>query len=79
MTPTLLPLTFLLTLAACGSGSQDGVGGVSAGEAQALNEAAAQIDAQTGAAVRSDPGLNPAAMTAASADRHLAVTQPVAP
>jgi hypothetical protein len=63
-------------LAACGSGSHDGVGGVSAGEAQALNDAAAQLDARTGAARSADPGLNPAAVTAAGADRKRIAPQP---
>lgn len=60
----------LLALTACGSGSQDGVGGVSAGEAQALNQAAASLDARTGAAQDGDTGLNPAATAAARADRN---------
>lgn len=38
------------TLAACGSAADDdGVGGVSAGEAKALNEAAAMLDARVSA------------------------------
>ncbi|WP_420145599.1 hypothetical protein [Sphingobium sp.] len=57
-------------LSACGSGSQDGVGGVSAGEAQALNDAAAKLDAQAEAAAQDGgAGLNPAAVAAARADR----------
>ncbi|WP_206377736.1 hypothetical protein [Sphingobium psychrophilum] len=65
-----LSMAAACALAACGSGSQDGVGGVSAGEAKALNEAAAQLDARTGAAQSADPGLNPAAVEAARADRN---------
>jgi hypothetical protein len=63
---TMLPLA---ALAACGSASEDGVGGVSASEASALNEAAATLDAQSGAAQNQGAGLNPAAITAAEADR----------
>jgi hypothetical protein len=59
----------LFGLAGCGSGSDDGVGGVSAGEARALNEAAATLDARTGTAQDAQEGLNPAARTAAAADR----------
>jgi len=65
----VLSLIPAMALAACGSGSQDGVGGVSAGEAEALNAAAASLDARTGAAQSADPGLNPAAVAAARADR----------
>lgn len=64
-----LALLCLLPLAACGSGEGDGVGGVSASEAQALNDAAARLDAQAGAAQSGQPGLNPAAQAAARADR----------
>lgn len=66
----------LLSLAACGSGSPDGVGGVSASEASALNEAAATLDARAGAAQAGDAGLNPAAATAARADRARTTPQP---
>lgn len=59
----------LFPLAACGSGERDGVGGVSASEAQALNEAATRLDAQAGAAQSGEAGLNPAAQAAARADR----------
>ncbi len=79
MTRLYLPVGTLLALAACGSGSQDGVGGVSAGEARALNEAAAKLDARTEAAQSADPGLNPAAVTAAQADRKRAAPQPPTP
>ncbi|MFB0872820.1 MULTISPECIES: hypothetical protein [unclassified Sphingobium] len=64
-----LALLVLLPLAACGSGERDGVGGVSASEAQTLNEAAARLDAQAGAAQSGQAGLNPAAQAAARADR----------
>lgn len=43
-------LLLLLALGACNSGQDDGVGGVSAAEASALNAAAAQLDARAGAA-----------------------------
>ena len=65
---TILALT-LLPLAACGSEPADGVGGVSASEASALNDAAAALDARAGAAQAGDAGLNPAAAAAARADR----------
>ena len=42
----LLPLAFLATLPGCGQGTNDpGPGGVTVGEAQALDEAAAMLDA----------------------------------
>lgn len=69
MIRAILIATALLPLGACGSGSPDGVGGVSASEASALNDAAAMLDAQRGAAQSGDAGLNPAASTAARADR----------
>ena len=76
-----LPVVALLVLASCGGSDaqQDGVGGVSAGEAQALNEAAAVIDARTGAAQSADPRLNPAAVAAARADRGRAAARPDVP
>ncbi|QGP78995.1 hypothetical protein [Sphingobium sp. CAP-1] len=80
MIRTALPLMALLALAACGSGDQagdqDGVGGVSAGDAQALNDAAARLDAQAGAAQTGEAGLNPAATAAARADRNRVAPQP---
>ncbi|WP_298394871.1 hypothetical protein [Sphingobium sp.] len=71
-----LPLLATLALAACGSGDQDGVGGVSAGEARALNAAAARLDAQAGAAHSDAPALNPAATAAARADRNRTAPRP---
>ena len=65
----LLALLALFSFSACGSGEGDGVGGVSASEAQALNEAAARLDAQADAAQSGEAGLNPAAQAAARADR----------
>ena len=59
----------LAALAACGSASDDGVGGVSASEASALNDAAAKLDARSDAVDTPGAGLNPAAATAAHADR----------
>ncbi len=71
------PLACVL-LAACGSGSDDGVGGVSASEASALNDAAAMLDdARSGAP--SQAGLNPAAAAAARADRQRAAPDNQAP
>lgn len=60
----LLPLF----LAGCGSGISDDTG-LSPGEASALNEAAAELDTQSLAPQEQDKGLNPAALSAASADR----------
>ncbi|MFC3442233.1 hypothetical protein ACFOKF_13740 [Sphingobium rhizovicinum] len=71
-----LPLIAALALGACGSGDQDGVGGVSAGEARALNEVAARLDAQAGAAQTDAPALNPAATTAVRADRNRIAPRP---
>ncbi|MDO7834778.1 hypothetical protein Q4610_06935 [Sphingobium sp. HBC34] len=80
MIRSALPMIALCALAACGAGDQagdqDGVGGVSAGEARALNAAAAQLDAQAGAAQSGSPGLNPAAATAARADRNRTAPRP---
>lgn len=46
-------LLLALILSACGSAADDdGVGGVSAGEAKALNEAAAMLDARPGANIQ---------------------------
>ena len=60
----------LLTLCLAGCGSDPSADdGVSASEARALNEAAAQLDAQAGAARPKDVGLNPAAMAGAQAER----------
>ncbi len=43
----LLPASICLTLAACGPGENEpGPGGVTVGEAKALDEAAAMLDAQ---------------------------------
>lgn len=67
-------IMMMLGLASCGSGTDDGVGGVSASEARALNEAAATLDAQAGASSGSDAGLNPAAVKAANADRNRSTT-----
>jgi uncharacterized lipoprotein len=65
----ILPLLAIAGLSACGSGGQqDGVGGVSASDARALNDAAARLDAQDSARGGA-PGLNPAATAAAGADR----------
>lgn len=64
-------LTMMLGLAGCGSASGDGVGGVSASEASALNEAAAALDARTGTARSTGDGaINPAAAARAERGRH---------
>lgn len=68
-------IMMMLGLASCGSGTDDaGVGGVSASEARALNEAAATLDAQSGASSEPNAGLNPAAVKAANADRNRSAT-----
>ncbi len=73
-------LVGVLLLGGCGSASGDGVGGVSASEAEALNDAAAMLDARSGAAQAGDAGLNPAAAAAARADRNrVAPAEPPAP
>ncbi|WIW88651.1 hypothetical protein K3M67_01295 [Sphingobium sp. V4] len=69
-------LCALVALAGCGAEPDDGVGGVSASEARALNEAAALLDARSGAA-RDEAGLNPAARAAAAADRRRMVPTPI--
>lgn len=69
MIRALFIATALLTVGACGSEPSDGVGGVSASEASALNDAAAMLDAQRGVAQSGDAGLNPAASAAVGADR----------
>lgn len=74
MMRTPCSIAFLVVLTACGSGSQDGVGGVSAGEARALNEAAAKLDLQADDVQGADPALNPAAVAAAGADRKRTAT-----
>lgn len=66
----ILALAALTLLAGCGSEPADGVGGVSASEASALNEAAAMLDASKGDATQTDGAINPAASAAARADRH---------
>lgn len=65
----LVAMLLPLCLMACGSDPTDGAGGVSASEASALNQAAAQLDAQKGAAEAGEAGLNPAAVRAAQTDR----------
>lgn len=56
-------------LSACGSESGDGVGGVSASEAAALNDAAAMLDARSVEARNDSASINPAAARALRADR----------
>lgn len=67
---TVAWLPWLALLAACGSSPEgEGVGGVTASEASALNEAAATLDARSGVADQEHGGSNPAAVAAARADR----------
>lgn len=70
--PPLAATASLLSLSACGSDT--GVGGVSASEAQALNQAAATLDARSAEARRHAVGLNPAAT--AARDRRTARPEP---
>ncbi|MDI1296015.1 MAG: hypothetical protein PSY12_09060 [bacterium] len=77
--PGRLLMPALLLMPGCGSQSGDGVGGVSASEASALNDAAAMLDAHAGAAQTTDRGLNPAASAAARADRGRIAPSPAQP
>ncbi|MEJ7934565.1 hypothetical protein WG907_09885 [Sphingobium sp. AN558] len=63
-------------LAACGSAPDEGVGGVSASEASALNDAAAMLDARSGDAKTLSGNINPAATAAARADRKRVAPDP---
>lgn len=65
--PRIAAMLLLSLASACGSGGNDGVGGVSASEADALNAAAARLDAQQGSAEMPRTQLNPAATRAAAA------------
>lgn len=65
--PRIAAMLLLSLASACGSGGNDGVGGVSASEAEALNAAAARLDAQQGSAETLKTQLNPAATRAAAA------------
>ncbi|MEA3541111.1 MAG: hypothetical protein U9R77_03195 [Pseudomonadota bacterium] len=62
-------MAMVMLTSGCGSSDDDGVGGVSASEARALNEAAAMLDARAGAAEDKSAGLNPAARMAAERQR----------
>jgi hypothetical protein len=57
----------MLLLSSCGPDA--GVGGVTASEADALNAAAATLDARSSAARRQDARLNPAALAARDRSR----------
>lgn len=67
----------LVGLAACGPAPDEGVGGVSASEASALNDAAAMLDARSGEAKALNGDTNPAAAVAARADRKRVAADPV--
>lgn len=67
--PRIAAMLLLSLASACGSGGNDGVGGVSASEADALNAAAARLDAQQGSAEAPKAQLNPAATRAATAQK----------
>lgn len=67
--PRIAAMLLLSLASACGSGGNDGVGGVSASEADALNAAAARLDAQQGSAEAPRTQLNPAATRAAAAQK----------
>lgn len=63
-------LALALLCGGCGGDTEgDGSGGVSPGEAQALNDAAAMLDARSGAPVADPPPINPAAAAARKAER----------
>ncbi len=62
-------LALLIALAGCSPAAEEGVGGVSASEAQALNEAATLLEQKTGGMTGGNGGLNPAAISAVDADR----------
>jgi hypothetical protein len=62
-------LMFLALLTGCGSSESDGVGGVSASDARALNEAAAMLDARVGVTDDKVGDLNRAARMAADRQR----------
>lgn len=68
----------LVLLVSCGpaEGESDGVGGLTAAQADALNRAAARVDAQDAPTGDTGPSLNPAAAAAARADRHREATRP---
>lgn len=72
----VVALAAVSVLSACGPTSDDGVGGVSASEASALNDAAAMLDARAGAGRAEEAVLNPAAITAARADRGRVAPRP---
>lgn len=59
----LLPLALLPALAACGSAAADTPGGVSAGEAEALDDAAEMLDQRRLPAQALPPEAAPAEMT----------------
>jgi len=60
----------IFSLAACQPAPTDQASGLTAGEAEALNDAAAELDAKAGATASDEPGINPAAKAALSANRH---------
>ncbi|MFN4020810.1 MAG: hypothetical protein ACK4IC_09870 [Erythrobacter sp.] len=60
----LLPLVLLPALAACGSAGADAPGGVSAGEAEALDDAAEMLDQRRLPESALPPEADPAEMTA---------------
>lgn len=74
---TLLSATLAL-LVSCGpaEGEGDGVGGLTAAQADALNRAAARVDAQDVPTGDAGPTLNPAAQAAARADRRREAIRP---
>ncbi|MEJ7926328.1 hypothetical protein WG908_06090 [Sphingobium sp. AN641] len=67
-----MTLAAVAWLAGCDSEPADGVGGVSASEASALNDAASMLDTRADEALPVDGSVNPAASAAARADRHRA-------
>lgn len=69
LAPRIAAMLILSLASGCGSGGNDGVGGVSASEADALNAAAARLDAQQGSAEAPRTQVNPAATRAAAAQK----------
>ncbi len=61
-------LLLLLSLGGCGSSDDGDASGLAPGEARALNDAAAELDARNHPP-QDDAGINPAAMSAARARR----------
>lgn len=75
MIRTIMTGAMTLLLTSCGSAGQDGAAGLGAGDAQALNEAAAKLDARHAPAEQTDDAINPAAAMAARDNKDRASPQ----